>query len=160
MWEERPTWNWFDLVSPCPILIEFLTWKRSSCLHHVERKIRMLYLERVSEGDEERMFDILEEDIPFWHDMTSLIAFHYCHFVQDFDGVDRLLRLMFSQEDLQEAEVGILILPVNEVKSFPRSRWRSKDNALRRSKYACFPWARGTKDIEARVNSIWPYQVA
>ena len=54
--------------------------------------------------------------------MTSLIAFHYCHFVQDFDGVDRLLRLMFSQEDLQEAEVGILILPVNEVKSFPRSR--------------------------------------
>ena len=68
------------------------------------------HLERVSEGDEERMFDILEEDVSLRHDMTSFVSFHYCHFVQDFDGVNHLFRLVSSLEDLDDKIAGSLAL--------------------------------------------------
>ena len=65
-------------------------------------KMISTHLERVSEGDEERMFDILEEDVSLRHDMTSFVSFHYCHFIQNFDGVNHFFRLMFGLEDLDE----------------------------------------------------------
>ena len=68
------------------------------------------HLERVSEGDEERMFDILEEDVSLRHDMTSFVSFHYCHFVQDFDGVNHFFRLVSSLEDLDDKIAGSLTL--------------------------------------------------
>ena len=64
------------------------------------------HLERVSEGDEERMFDILEEDVSLRHDMTSFVSFHYSHFVQNFNGVNHFFRLVSSLEDLDDEIAG------------------------------------------------------
>ncbi len=67
----------------------------------IEDKVQFVRgLEGVVKTDQERMFDILHQNIPLRHDVLSLILSDDVGFVEDFDGINLLFGFVFRYQHL------------------------------------------------------------